>query len=69
MQSISKTIPDIEEVEPEIAGIPQGAEAGSAGFMWFSFGSEISVFITSMSDIDEAAMAIGARILYARLRG
>lgn len=69
MQSISKTIPDIEEVEQEIAGIPQGAEAGSAGFTWFSFGSEISVFITSMSDIDEAALAIGARILYARLRG
>lgn len=69
MQSISKTKPDIEEVEPEIAGIPQGAEAGSTGFMWFSFGSEISVFITSMSDIDEAALAIGARILYARLRG
>ena len=74
MQPISKTIADIEEVEPEIAGIPQGAEAGSAGFMWISFRSGISVFHylnegNSMRDIDEVDQAIGARILYAKLRG
>lgn len=68
VQSISKTIPDIEEVEPEIAGIPQCAEAGSAGFMRISFRSGISVFITSMRDIDEVALAIGARILYATMQ-
>lgn len=45
VQSISKTIPDIE-VKPEIAGIPQAAEAGSAGFMSISFRSGVPVLLS-----------------------
>lgn len=36
MQSQPKTVHDIEEVEPNAAGIFQGAEAGSSGFMRIS---------------------------------
>lgn len=67
MQSKAKTLHDIEEVEPNIAGISQSAEAGSSGFMRISFRFEASFALTS-KNIDEVLLVIGAHSNYATMQ-
>lgn len=68
MQSKAKTVHDIDEFEPNIAGISQSAEAGSSGFMRISSRFETSFAITSMKNIDEVLLVIRAHSNYATMQ-